>query len=106
MPGLQDLPPELIDQIHREYETLLIDGRPPTELAGVAEDLGNFRLTSRYIERATRHSFVEVWFGSWSIDAPDDESIQRFCAMAKTPDLAASVRELNVFVDDDYSMKV
>lgn len=106
MPSLHDLPTELIDQIHHHLEDLLINGRPLAEQAGVAADLGQCRLTSRYIERATRRSFVETWFGGWIFQAPDDASIEKFCTMAKTPDLAKAITEINFFVDDDYTMEV
>jgi hypothetical protein len=108
MPSLVDLPPELINQIHLEHEQILFDElthEEQHERIGIAAKLGSLRLTNRYIERATRRSFTE-YFGVWNIKTPNDADIQWFCDMAKTPDLAASVKELNLFVDDDYSMRV
>lgn len=131
MPFLHDLPPELIDQIHHHLEDLLIDGLPPAEQVGIAEDLGRFRLVSSYIQvsvnsmerntvsgqsmmlttfsfpqRATRRSFLKTWFAAWTIEAPDDASIDEFCTMAKIPDLAKAITEISFLVDDDYTMRV
>jgi hypothetical protein len=104
MPGLLDLPPELIEQIHFAHERLVVAEHEND--IGLAQELGRSRLTCRYFERATRRAFVDVYFGAWIIKAPDDENIEKFCAMARTPDLAAAVRELNLHVDDDYTMVV
>jgi hypothetical protein len=104
MPGLLDLPPELIEQIHLAHEQLVVAEHE--DHVGVAEDLGHSRLTCRYIERATRRAFVETHFFAWFMKAPDDADIQKFCAMTRTPDLAAAIQELYLHVDDDYTMEV
>jgi hypothetical protein len=108
MPSLSDLPPELINQIHLEHEQLVL-----AELSGqqrqqqrhgscaVAVNFGALRLANRFIERATRRSFLLEHFDVWQIQAPNDADIQKFCMMAKTADLAASVRQLHLRVDDD-----
>lgn len=107
MPGLLDLPPELIEQIHFAREQLFSAEREikETDIA-VTPGLGNFRLVNRYIERATRRAFVEKYFALWYIKAPDDAEIKKFCDMARTPDLAAAIQELDILVDDDYTMVV
>lgn len=40
------------------------------------------------------------------VKAADDENVQRFCAMASTPGLAAAIRKLHLSFDDDYTMEV
>jgi hypothetical protein len=104
MPGLLDLPPELIEQIHLAHERL-VEADHENDI-GVAEELGRSRLTCRYFERATRCAFAEAYFAVWTVKAPDDENIRKFCAMASTPGLAVAVRDLDLLVDDDYTMAV
>jgi hypothetical protein len=109
MPSLTDLPPELIVRIYHEHDQLLLAELPSAEkdqAIGVATQLVPFRLTNRYIELATRRSFVENYFAAWHITASNDAEIQKFCTMAKTPYLAAAIVQLNFCVDDDYSMRV
>jgi len=101
MPGLLDLPPELIEQVHFEHEQMV--SLEHEDGIGVAEELGHFRLTSRYIERATRRAFVQKYFAVWHFKASDDASIEKICAMASTLDLAAAIKVLKFYVDDDYN---
>jgi hypothetical protein len=108
MPSLADLPPELINQVHLEHEQLLLAELSHEEQhtrIGIATKLGSFRLTDSYMQHATRRSFLE-YFGEWHIEAPNDAEIRKFCNMAKTSDLAASVKSLELYVDDDLSMRV
>lgn len=104
MPGLLDLLPELIEQIHFAHERL-VEAEHENSV-GVAEELGSPRLTCRYFEHATRRRYVEKNFVVWMLKAPDDENIQRFCVMASTPGLAAAIRKLHLSFDDDYTMEV
>ena len=104
MPGLLDLPPELIEYIHFAHERL-IEAEHKNGI-GVAEELGRSRLTCRYFEIATRRGFVEKNFVILIVKAPDDENIQKFCTMASTPNLAAAIRKLHLSFDDDYTMEV
>lgn len=107
MPGFLDLPPELVEQIYLEYEASIHAQRSCVhDMEGVAETLGQLRLVCRHIEQSTRKLFVKDWFEGWIIKRPDDESIQRFCEMAKIPDLAASLTSLSISCDDDASMQV
>jgi len=104
MPGLLDLPPELLEQIHFAHERL-VEAEHENSI-GIAEKLGHSRLTCRYFEHATRRGFVVKNFAVWIVRFPEDASIQKLCAMAVTPDLAAAIRKLVLFVDDDYTMEV
>lgn len=104
MPGLLDLPPELIEQIHFAHERL-IEAEHKNNF-GTAEELGRSRLTCRYFQGATRRSFVQKTFVIWIVKAPDIENIQRLCAMARTPDLAAAIRKLCLAFDDDFTMEI
>lgn len=104
MPGLLDLPPELIEHIHFAHERL-IEAEHENGV-GVAEEVGRSRLTCRYFEHATRCGYVEKNFVVWMVKAPNDENIERFCAMASTPGLATAIRKLHLSFDDDYTMEV
>jgi hypothetical protein len=99
IPGLLDLPPELIEHIHFALERLIEAGHQNG--VGVAEELGRSRLTCRYFEHAPRRGYVEKNFVVWMVKAPDDENIQRFCAMASTPGLAVAIRKLHLSFGDD-----
>jgi hypothetical protein len=105
MPSLVDPPPELIEKIHLEHEQLVLAelSEQDQQQHGPVHS-GALRLTNRYMEAATRHSFLEN-FEVWQILAPDDACIQKFCTMAKTSDLATTLKALNFTVDDDYSMR-
>lgn len=107
MPGFLDLPPELVEQIYLEYEASMYAQIPCAHyVTGIAESLGQLRLVCRHIEQSVRNSFLKDYFEHWIIKRPDDESIQRFCEMAKTPDLAASLTSMEIWCDDDGSMQV
>lgn len=106
MPGFLDLPPELVEQIYLEHEASIYAQRAcKHDSEGVAEMLGQFRLVCRHIERSTRNLFVKDYFEG-RVMRSDDVSIQRFCEMAKTPDLAASLTQMEIQCDDDGSMQV
>lgn len=104
MPGLLDLPPEIIEHIYLIHTQLALAEYENS--ARVAKDLCNSRLTNGYIERATRRAFVKQHFATWLVNAPDDVNIQKFCTMASTPDLAAAIEELVLLVDKDYTTKL
>lgn len=60
------------------------------------------RLTSRYIETATRRIFIDRFFDTWHIKAADDQSIQRFCTVVNTSEvLVRGLRGLAIYADDD-----
>ena len=110
MPGLLDLPPELIEQIFDKCEETAYeewcaendkeDYWPPR--AGVPA----FRSTCRYIERATCRRFAEVYLrdGHWEIAAKDAD-IEKFCAQARVNEFAANKKLLLFGLDDDISAK-
>lgn len=104
MPELFDIPPELIEHIYVDLETLIdhdsLNGRPGNKTTTL-----HFRLTNRYIERCTRRKFGARHFDQWCIEAPDDASIAKFCAVAKVPHLSRCVDELIVCVDNDVEMR-
>lgn len=104
MPELVDLPPELIEHIFIDVESLV---RQDLRVAGeeTKRVVPIFRLTNRYIEQYTRRQFTERYFSEWRIMAPDDVSIQKFCAMAQIPDLAKCVFELILYFDNDSEMR-
>lgn len=107
MPGLLDLPPWLIEQIFDEHNELLWrqyhETVPRNATARGHPKRGEplFRLTNRYTERATRRLFINFYFRIWRITTPNDASIQDFCAMAKVPDIARSLTQLNLFLEND-----
>jgi hypothetical protein len=93
MPGLLDLPPELLEQINEIYEDITSwDDRA---------HLGYFRLTCRYIELSIRRSFRTHHFNGEVIRSPADKYIQRFCAVTHVPDLAKSLKDLTMHRADD-----
>jgi hypothetical protein len=113
MPGLLDLPPELIERIFKLTEDYVVAAQvqaeqlswydQPPELQQTATKFKApvTRYISRYIESATRRLFADT-FNSWHIRAADDQSITKFCTIIKTSDvLAEGIRELNIYVDDD-----
>lgn len=103
MPELVDLPPELIERIYIDVESLIYQ-----DLRAAGEETKSvapiFRLTNRYIEQCTRRQFARRYFSTWRIPVPDDANIQKFCAMSEVPDLAACVFELILYFDDDSEM--
>lgn len=110
MPGLLDLPPELIELIFDKCEEVGYeewcaendedDYWPPR--AGVPP----FRSTCRYIERATCRRFAEIYLrdGHWEI-AANDADIEKFCAQTKVKEFAANKKELLFGFDDDIIAK-
>jgi hypothetical protein len=103
MPELVDLPPELIEHIFIDVEDLVYD-----ELLGTDRESDAvaplFRLVNRYVEQCTCREFAISYFDIHYIKAPDDASIEKFCAIAQVPDLAKCVIKLVFCVDDDISM--
>jgi hypothetical protein len=93
MPGLQDLPSELLEQINDIYE-----GITPWEDRA---HLGYLRLTCRYIEQSIRRSFRLHRFYREVIRSPADKYIQRFCAVTQVPDLATSLGVFTMHCADD-----
>jgi hypothetical protein len=89
MPCLLDLPPELIEQIY-----------DPCENDDDQDNMIDFRLTCKYIEKSTRRSFRRWHFACKDITM-DDASIERFCVMMKTPGIAKSIEEIEIHADDD-----
>jgi hypothetical protein len=105
MPSLVDLPPELIEKTHLEHEQISLAELPEQDQQQHGPVYsGALRLTNRYMQAATRRSFLEN-FEVWHILAPDDACIQKFCTMAKTADLTTTFKALTFAVDDDYSMR-
>jgi hypothetical protein len=100
MPELVDLPPELIELIF-----IHVQGGTFAELRYTGPEARMpaplFRLTNRYIEQCTRREFVATYFDDRRIRISDDASIKRFCAMARTPDLAKCLDHLVLVIDND-----
>lgn len=110
MPGLLDLPPELIEQIFDKCEEVAYgewckendeddywlpeSGVPP------------FRSTCRYVERATCRRFAKVYLGDGHAEiAAKDSDIEKFCAQARVEEFAANKKRLAFGFDDDISAK-
>jgi hypothetical protein len=100
---LVDLPPELIEHIFIDVEDLVYD-----ELLGTDRESDTvaplFRLVNRYVEQCTRREFAMSYFDIHYIKAPDDASIEKFCAMAPVPDLAKCLIKLVICIDNDIPM--
>jgi hypothetical protein len=75
MPGLLDLPPELLDEL-AQYLLFYWD----------RTHMASFRLSCRYVEKATRYSFLLGRFSSVMIAEPKEADVRKFCAMTKIPD--------------------
>jgi hypothetical protein len=105
MPELVDLPPELIEHIFVDLASLAVQAASDTD-EGTGKNTkitaSLFRLTNRYTEQCTRRKFAARYFTRWCIRAPDDASIEKFCAMARIPDLVKCVNELVFYVDNDF----
>jgi hypothetical protein len=87
MPGLLDLPVELIDHIYDQYALILLNERPSRGTGDIARQLGYFRLTSLRIADAVRRRFLGTYFDTWHNKKPDgDDSIQRFCRIRPLTD--------------------
>lgn len=98
MPGLLDLPVELLEQIYDiiEESTNYHD----------RHDLGYFSLTSRYMERATRRSFRLYHFSREIIRTSNDENPEKFCEYTTVPDLAKTLERLILYADDDGTTEI
>lgn len=94
MPGLLDLPPELLENV---AQYLL----QPSDLAHLA----SLRLSCRQIEDAIRPAFRQEYFRSVTIGHPKTTDVEKFCAIAKTSDLAKSIRRLVIRCADDGTTK-
>jgi hypothetical protein len=89
MPCLLNLPPELIEQIYNPFEN-----------DDDEDNMIDFRLTCKYIEKSTRRSFRR-WHFAWKVIKMNDASIERVCVTMQTPDLANSIEELEIHAEDD-----
>lgn len=103
MPGLLDLPSELIDHIFLYEESVkcirqAYEDEDGTEYV-VTAPLS--RLASRYFEQCTRHNFAKAYFRTRRIKMFEDASIKRFCDLAHFPELIRYVTELEFHVADD-----
>jgi hypothetical protein len=93
MPGLLDLPPELIEHIF-DFHVLMTPWEDQFHS-------GDLRLICTYIEKATRMSFRYRFFYSEVIRCPFEEYIQRFCDVAQVADLAESLENFTMHCADD-----
>lgn len=97
MPGLLDLPVELLEQTYDElYEELDCD---------TWYQLGHLRLTCRYVEKATRPHFLEDQCNCKSIKVTDDASILRFCATTANSDFAKAYKCIHLLTHDDGTVE-
>lgn len=90
MPGLLDLPPELLENV----ANYLLQ---PSDRAHLA----SLRLSCRQVEEAIRRPFRLKYFRSVTIRKPKDEDIQKFCAVNKVSDLAKSIKSIAISCADD-----
>lgn len=92
MPGLLDLPPELLEKIAQ----CLLRRKDRTALACL-------RLSCRYVEKSIRRSFRLNRFRTVSINEPGDEDadLQRFCATTRIPDIAKTITFVGICCVDD-----
>lgn len=90
MPGLLDLPPELLENV---AQRLL----PWNDRA----HLQSLRLSCRRIEEAIRRCFRPEYFNSVRIRKLKDANIQKLCAIATVPDLAESIERIGIYCSDD-----
>lgn len=109
MPGLLDLPAELIEQIYHSYEDRIpVDEHKNSESGRYIYNKfegRSFRLVNRYIQRAPHHSFASAHFQERRIREPDNRSIEMFCAMTSVPDSAQCVKQMGLCVDEDRLMR-
>lgn len=96
MPGLLDLPVELIEEIYQQYCELIEDDDSST-----SDSPGHMRLVCRYLEHTTRRLFRQHCFSYWVIRRPQGIHIKKFCAIAKVPDLAKTFERFEVWTGDD-----
>jgi hypothetical protein len=108
MPGLLDLPPELIEQIFAFTEEYVRAAQYQVEEPWCEDESAAkpkapvSRLTNKYIESATRRLFIDRSFDTWHIKAADNQSIRRFCKIVDTSDLLVrGLRGLAIYADDD-----
>jgi hypothetical protein len=89
MPGLLDLPPELIEQIFTFTEEYVRAAQYQVEKPWREHEPATkpkvpvSRLTNKYIESATQRLFIDRFFDTWHIKAADEQSIQRFCKIVQ-----------------------
>lgn len=110
MPGLLDLPTELIEQIfdkcgdiaYNEWRT----ENPKASHFWRQVAVPPFRSSCRYVERATRHSFAKNYLrmGHYYI-AANDASIESLCAQVKVEEFAATKDFIYFELDDDKNAK-
>lgn len=103
MPGLLDLPPELIELIFR-YEDSVRRIRQASKVEDWADHAITaplFRLANRYVEQCTRRIFAQSFFCVQRIMMPKDASIKRFCDIARYPELVKHVNGLHFYVAND-----
>jgi hypothetical protein len=94
MPGLLDLPPELLDEL-AQYLLFYWD----------RTHMASFRLSCRYVEKATRYSFLLGRFSSVMIAEPKEADVRKFCAMTKIPDLAKSIKRIGISCANDITIE-
>lgn len=103
MPGLLDLPPELVEHIFLFKESVqrvrqAYEDEDGTEYVITAP---LFRLTNRYIEQCTRRLFAKSFFKIRRIVMPQHASIKAFCDMASYPELVKYMNGLHFTVTND-----
>lgn len=89
MRGLLDLPPELLEHIYCVHNE-------STEGPERMLTLRNLRRTSRYVEKSTRHYFLTKQCCAVTINTFEDASIERFCAMTATSDIAQALSRIEL----------
>jgi hypothetical protein len=90
MPGLLDLPPELLENVAQH----LLHRNDRAHLQSL-------RLSCRQIEEAIRRSFRLEYFNSVRIRKLRDANVQKLCAIAAVPDLAESIERIGIYCSDD-----
>ena len=115
MPGLPDLPPELIEQIFALTENYVRAAQVQAEQPWLEEltrsrtkhKAPSSRFVNRYIESSTRRLFTDRFFDTWRIETADDRDIQKFCHVMNSSDLLVKgLRELEICVDDDRMISI
>lgn len=96
MPGLLDLPPELLEQIYDEYheETYWDD----------SAHLGDLRLTCRYVEKSIRRRFLINECSETAVKTFEEASIQKFRAMSSASEFAKAVKCVKLVLYDDSTI--
>lgn len=93
MPGLLDLPPEVLEQVYDDYDEA-------TDWDDRAQ-LGYLRLTCRYVEKATRRKSIQNKWECLALSTSEDASLRRFCAMTTASEMAKAVKRIKLFAHDD-----